>query len=122
MTATDLAGAYARVSDLYRRQIDLLAADEPDLDEVAALGAALDAELVRMPTSDRLPPLGREDAERLHEAVLAADALRASAAARLEALRAALVREAAQDERAAGAARAYQQATPATARFLDQTR
>ena len=120
---TDLADAYARISDLYRRQLDLLAPAEPDMDAVAGLIAQVDAELARLPPSDRLPALDRDEAERLVAAAREADALRGSAAARLDRLRDELVRTAAGDERAVTALRAYgAPGTTGTARFLDQRR
>ena len=123
MSLTDLAVAYARISDLYRRQLDLLASDEPDLDAIMALIVAVDDELARLPPSDRLPALDRGEAEQLAAAARAADALRAHAAARVAELRANLSLTAAHGERAASAVRAYDSAPDAaTARFLDQKR
>ena len=120
---TDLADAYARISDLYRRQLDLLTVDEPDLDAVAGLIAGVDAELARLPPSDRLPALERDEAERLAAAAREADTLRGHAATHLDRLRDRQVRSAAGDERAVGALRAYgAPGIPDTARFLDQRR
>jgi hypothetical protein len=121
MTAAYLFAAYARIAALYHRQLDLLVVDEPDLDALAALAAEIDAELGRLPTSDRLPALGRDESDRLAAAAREADALRARAAARLAALRDASHAEAAGAERAASALRAYAPAAdPGAARFLDQ--
>ena len=123
MSALDLAAAYARITDLYRRQLDLLALAEPDFEAVTALIAGVDDELAHLPSSDRLPVLDRDQADQLIAAAREADALRAQAASRFAALRVALSREAALGERAASAVRAYGSA-PAmdAARFLDQKR
>lgn len=123
MSAPDLAAAYVRITDLYRRQLDLLALDEPDFEAVTALIAGVDNELAHLPPSDRLPVLDRDEADRLIAAAREADALRAQAATRLDDLRVALSREAAVGQRAASAVRAYGSA-PAVdaARFLDQKR
>ncbi len=123
MIIPDLAAAYARVTDLYRRQLALLDAEEVDFSALAELANAVDGELALLPPSDRLPVLDRADADRLIAAAREADSLRARAAARLGGRRAEVASEGAQGERAASAVRAYQPApTSADARFLDQKR
>jgi len=119
--AAEAAAIYAAISDGYRRQLDLLAFDEPDLDALGTLAAAIDADLARLPT--HLPGLSRAEADRLTEAARAADTLRAQAATRLATVHAALIGDAAAVGRAASAARAYAPAPVAgDARFLDQKR
>jgi hypothetical protein len=122
MTGAEALALHRRVLGLYERQLELLGADEPDLQALATLSTEIDQALAPLP-----PPEALEKVDPALRAEILATAERAAAA--LERVRAALVqrqeklvRDLAHAAKSADALRAYGALGDLPARYLDQKR
>ncbi|MFW5699197.1 MAG: hypothetical protein ACOCYN_05005, partial [Planctomycetota bacterium] len=86
---SDAIVGYSAVAERYRRQLELLAAQEPDLDALLELARDIDARLADLPSAAQLQPPA-DAAGRLLAAAQAAEAARARVCERLRQRRDAL--------------------------------